>query len=318
MKTYKILALNLFAIVFVSANAAETDTFTNRNEPLEDSAIIISKKANEYLKISIVEANKTGSCVEANLYKEMRKYFNNHISGQLAKEIINGTEVPKRKVVIENSVYRDWTAWDGMGMGFSTVRKSGLTISPVIRVGNTQIGTDKFEHFFGQGFGYFSSNFLKNKGVEKTVKLGIAKEKIVLGGNKFGNGVFSYGDLSANFNGMRFWNHILQLREDPIGADHNLGPYVICDSKQWVQVKEIDFRDYIDDSMDEAINCSKFPAKKTAEKFLGEVHKLGLSCPVDIKRLEELHTKYKTDAKWIINTEGTGVISYFKEFKNKK
>lgn len=318
MKSYQLLALSLAAMILGSANGAETDTFTNRNEPLVDSVAIINQKANQYLKTSIAIANKDGSCVEKNLYKEMRKFFNNHISGELAKEIIHNDEIPKRKVIIDNSVYRDWTAWDGMGMGFSAVKESGLTISSVIKVGDVQIGTDKFEHFFGQGFGYFSNNFLKNKGITKTVKIGITKEKIILGGNKFGNGVFSYGDLAANFNGMRFWNHILQLREDPIGTEFNIGPYVICDSNQWVQIKEIDFRDYMDDSMDEAINCSKFPSKKTAEKFLNEVHKLGLNCPIDIKRLEDLHAKYKSDAKWIINSEGTGVIDYFGEFKNKK
>ena len=52
----------------------------------------------------------------------------------------------------------------------------------------------------------------------------------------YGTGVMSYGDLAANFNGMRFWNHILGKRKDILNQD--LGPYVKCKDRKWVVNKK--------------------------------------------------------------------------------
>ncbi len=298
------------------ALGAETDTFSKRSEPLADSSEIINARANKYIQDSIKALNgQDHYCSEDLLYTELRKYFSNHTTGRLAIEIIEDDAIPKRMVILGESVYRSWRPWDGLGMGLTLAKRSGMTVSSVVKVGTKLIGTDKFEHFFGQGFYYFTDGYLKGKGEISALKKGILKEKTILGGNKFGNGVFSYGDLAANFNGMRFWNHLLQSREDVLGRDYNLGPYIACENHKWVQVKKIDFRDYIDSSMDEAINCSKFPAKATVERFVHEVNDLGMNCPVDPQKVEELSAKYGKMAKWIINKDGPGVINYFGEFK---
>jgi hypothetical protein len=117
---------------------------------------------------------------------------------------------------------------------------------------------------------------------------------------------------------MRFWNHILQKHEDILGVEYNLGPYIDCEENIWLKKKQIDFRDYMDSAMDESINCSKFPTQSTANKFTKEVHRLGLTCPIDPKKIDELNLKYGKSSKWIINKEGTGVLKYFSEFKHKE
>lgn len=313
--------LLVLALIALTQNswASETDGFTRRYEPLADSSPMINARANKYVAQSLnVLNNQAQGCQEEALYKELRLYFANHMKGQLVKDILNDESIPKRLITLNDSVYRDWTPWDGLGMGLTFVARSGITISPVIHFGNEIIGADKFEHFFGQGFAYFTANYTKEKGNTKAVKTGIFKEKIFLGGNKIGNGVFSYGDLSANFNGMRFWNHILQKNDDVLGADHNLGPYITCENEKWVQVKEIDFKDYMDSSMDESVNCSKFPTQLTADRFIDQVQRLGMDCPIDPKKVDELTVKYGKLSKWIINKEGTGALKYFGEFKHKK
>jgi len=312
--------IGLFAVVAaLSVVASETDGFTNRQASLEDSSAIINEMANNYVAKSLSDLNQAeASCNEESLYIELRKYFSNHMKGQLVKDILNNVEIPKRPVVMSDSVYSGWTAWDGLGMGVTFIARTGITMSPVLNFNNVFIGADKFEHFFGQGFAYFTANYLKEKGTSKAIKGGVFREKIFLGGNKFGNGVFSYGDLSANFNGMRFWNHILQKHDDVMGADHNLGPYIECEKNKWIQVKKIDFTDYVDSSMDESINCSKFPSGSTVEKFKKTVAEIGLTCPVDKVKLEEMVVKYGPMSKWIINQNGNDVVHYFGEFKNKK
>lgn len=302
-----------------SVIASETDAYTKRFSPVEDSSPAINTLANKYVIQALADVNKTqASCNEEALYGELRKYFANHMKGILVKDILHDSSIPKRTVVMADSVYSDWSAWDGLGMGITFIARTGITMSPVLNFNNVLIGADKFEHFFGQGFAYFTSNYLKSKGTEKAIKGGIFREKIFLGGNKIGNGVFSYGDLSANFNGMRFWNHVLQKHDDVMGAEHNLGPYIECDNNKWVQVKKIDFTDYIDASMDESINCSKFPSGSTVKKFKTTVEEMGMPCPVDPGKLEEMTVKYGPLSKWIINRDGNQVLRYFGEFKNKK
>lgn len=319
MKKYQFFISIVIGISSQLSIGAETDTFSKRNEPLADSSEIINKRANQYIQNSIKALNvQDHYCSEDMLYKELRKYFNNHLKGKLAIDIIEDNAIPRRMVILGESVYRSWRPWDGLGMGLTLAKRSGMTVSSVLKIGNELVGADKFEHFFGQGFYYFNDGYLEGKGAIRAIKKGISKEKTILGGNKIGNGVFSYGDLAANFNGMRFWNHVLQLREDVLGSGYNLGPYIECERQKWVQVKELDFRDYMDSSMDEAINCSKFPAKATSERFIREVNDLGIKCPVDQKKVEELSAKYGNMSKWIINKDGPVVIDYFGEFKNKK
>lgn len=316
----------LFTSIIVCASAlsfaAEVDQFTRRNEYLADSSIIINQKANDQVQMAINNLNAKGSCNEAELYKELRKYFANHSKGELTKFILHSGEIKLRTMKIQDSIFKQWKMTDGYLLGKPSANSSALALSPLVRMGDTVIGVDKFEHMFGRGFSYFTKHYLKGKTVDKAIKSGVFGEKTLYGGNKIATGVFSYADLSANFNGMRFWNHILQKSEDVIGDD--FGPYIKCNDQKWEQVKEIDFTHYIDSSMDEAINCSKFPTKKTAQKYKDEVKKTiereGLSntatgCPLVNVQNEGFTSKYKNISKWIINQEEDRTVSYFNELK---
>ena len=70
--------------------------------------------------------------------------------------------MPKRHISLKDSVYRDWTFWDGLGMGFHFLSTKAVTMSDVMKVGDHEIGVDKLEHMFGQGFSYFKKNYLLN------------------------------------------------------------------------------------------------------------------------------------------------------------
>ena len=301
----------IWSLFQVPLKAAEVDQFTRRDEFLADSADLINSKANLAILKSIEAVNLKGKgCREKTLYKELNNYFSNHLRGKLIKDILKNDEISKRHIMLKDSIYQDWTFWDGIGMGFTLISKKGITMSDVIKMGDQEIGVDKLEHMFGQGYSYFKKNYLREKGEISAVKQGIFLEKYLLGGQKMGNGVFSYGDLGANFNGMRFWNHMLQLRDDVLGADFNIGPYIVCENNKWVKVKDLDFKNYIDDSYNETINCSKFPSEKTVDKFKDRLQLMGTSCPVDQKRLDDIIVKYRQMSQWIINPDGPQKIKY--------
>jgi hypothetical protein len=316
-KTLSLLALSF--IFFNTSNASEADTFTRRNEALDDAAEIINLKTNKAIQESLQLANaKNNGCAEKDLYKDMRVYFNNHMKGKLTIDLMNNPDVPKREIGLAKSVYGNWSPWDGLGLGLGIMKKTKATLSDIVRVGDQLVGLDKFEHMFGQGFMYFDDNYLQEKGAVYSARMGAFREKTILGGNKFANGVFAYGDLAANFNGMRMWNHMLQKRDDVLGVEHNIGPYISCVDNKWEQVKEIDMRSYIDDSMDETINCSKFTSESTVKKFKKNIEVRGFSgCPIDQQRLNDLVVKYGAMSKWMLNKKGSGVVKYFSEFKDK-
>ncbi len=318
MKATSFFIIMAFSINTISAFSAEVDQYTLRHLEMKDSSELLNKKANAALKIALVNANnKAKGCSEKILYKELRSYFSNHVQGKLTKDILADENIVKRYINLNESVYQDWTIWDGLGMGSKFLSKKAVTMSGEMRVGNQYVGVDKLEHMWGQGYSYFEQNYLNEKGEIKAVKTGVAKEKIYLGGNKLGNGVFSYGDLSANFNGMRFWNHMLLKNDDVLGADMNLGPYIICANDKWVHAADIDFRNYIDDSMNESINCSKFPSQHTADKFEDRLRIMGTSCPVNVQKRDDMIGKYRQMAKWMVNKDGVGKVKYTGEFKNK-
>lgn len=304
--------------------AAEADNFTARLLPLVDASEQVNALSNKYLKAAINNLASAG-CNEDALYTELRKVFANHSKGELTKDILYKSAVPIYSLPIKKSVYENWEIPDGYLLGKKSAATSPLALSPLIKIGDQAIGVDKFEHMFGMGFDYFTKHYQKGTKVKLVLNYGGAMEKTILGGNVFATGVFSYGDLSANFNGMRFWNHMLQKEDDILGADQNLGPYVVCQDKKWVvnEKNPIDFRNYIDASMDESINCSKFAGTKAIKKFKASVIRRGFvdsqgkaACPVEPEKLVEMKEKYKKSGvvKQIINSDGLGRVNYVKEF----
>lgn len=331
------IALAFTCILSLCATAAEVDQFTRRFEALDDISVLVNKRANLYLEKAVHSANAKGSCQEKDLYKEMTAYFSNHLKGQLIKDLVHEEGIARHVVALEDSIYSDWTILNGSLMSMTGLANRLEVMSPEIKIGNIRVGTDKFEHMFGQGLSYFTSHYLKGKSLEKTLKKGVFKEKFILGGLFFQTGVFSYADFSANFNGMRFWNHILQLRDDVLGRQQNIGPYVECVNGEFEVVKSnpIDFTKYIDPSMDEAINCSKFATKRGQKIFDRALKKLANKdaryagiCPVDSGLNAEMYDKYNVPLEtgksekvkdyishWIINPTGSGSVRYTGEFK---
>lgn len=297
---------------------------------IADATLEINERANQYLELAVSKSNELGGCDQEVLYKELRKYFANHSQGELGADLLEDKDIPRTIVPLIDSVYQDWSILNGLLLGLPSAKKSPLALGPILKMGDVVVGTDKFEHMFGMGFQYFTSHYLKGKELHKVLKRGIALEKTALGGNIFATGVFSYGDLAANFNGMRFWNHMLLTNDDVLGAAYNLGPYIRCEGNQYVVNAPIDFRNYMDLSMDESINCSKFATRKGLSKFRARMNeresnslKNESTCMTsnDYKRLKSKYNvvikadkKKRTIGHWILNTEGHGKVSYLNEF----
>lgn len=333
----KTLIALMFAVSCQAAYAAEADHFTLEDGRVADVTGEVNKLANEGLEAAIYDLNGAGTCddtkaSEEALYDRLTDVFSNHKKGQLVQAIIEG-DVPRTVIPLKESIYSEWSIWNGFLLGRRGAAKSPLALFPLIKIGDTIVGVDKLEHMFGMGQRYFKGHYLEGKPLVSVLKNGIFKEKTFLGGNMLATGVFSYADLAANFNGMRFWNHMLQRRDDVLGAQHNVGPYLACQGGKWVKNAErpIDFRAYVDVTMQESMNCSKFATSGGVQKFqaaLAELqdrdHNRTFSCPLNPGKLAEAAKKYEVEIAgdsggskvdhWVINRDGNQKVSYFNEF----
>lgn len=306
-----LLSLILTLFFALDAWAAEVDQFTYREHELKDSALVINKMANKALKIAIMKANEKGTCSEEKLFKELRQEFNNSLIGDFPKKVLRSPEVDRSKISLKKSIFRDWKPWDGLLLGSSSIVNNPLTLTEVIRIGDIFLGVDKLEHLFGQGHLYYKRMYKEKMPLNQILKKGMKKEKFILGGVFYVNGVHSYGDLVANFNGIRFWNQMLKkypslLEEDELAE---VSPYIICKGNQWQAQEPIDLRDYFDEGVDETINCSKYGTKSGVRKMKNSLKRLGLVCPMDKELNKALYHKYRPYSSYLINQNGIEKIN---------
>ena len=295
----------IFISLFLSPLfASEVDSFHHRFDSLKDATDSINQYSNDLFdKVLEKSNNSENRCDENKLYKNLRKEFHNILSGSFNKYISNSIDIERIRIKTANSIYGDFTARDSVVLGFYSKYITD-PLATAINIHGHFVGTDKFEHFAGTGFVYFKNHYLHNKSIEETLNIGERAENGILGA--YTTGVISYGDMSAEFNGMRFWNHILAKNPDILSV--NLGPYVECKNNQWIKVKPIDFSQYVDDAWDEGINCSKLRTKKMLEKVKASIMNLEeetgrvYTCPMDNDASLKSIIKYGPYANKIINT----------------
>lgn len=326
----KMLLCFLLSLFHLNLFAAEADHYSRPSKELAeltDAGPQVTRTAAQFLKAKLDEINQRASCEgmeEKELYLKLQDVFANHSKGTLVKDILYTEKYPLIKIPLNESIYGEWSVLNGFLLGRKKAAESPLALAPLMRINNVVIGTDKLEHLFGMGFQYFDRFYLQGKKMKRVLGRGIFYEKTILGGNVLATGVFAYADLAANFNGMRFWNHMLQKRDDVLGPEYNVGPYVACQNGKWEQVKDIDFSVYFDHSSDESINCSKFATRKGLKKYQDYLTNLETTCPRRPEILEDLLKKYDVatpgDKKarplshWILNLEGNGKVNYVNEF----
>jgi hypothetical protein len=297
----------LFALGSMAARSSEIDSFSQRYQPLRDATRIVEAQTRIFWDQALAEANDTRSgCNEDRLYKSLRKRFGNHLFGEMSKWLAKSRDLPARAVAPDNSIYRGLSL--GESIVLSSFRKQGN--GRVIRMGEHEIGADKFEHFWGSGFAYFRKGFLRRE-IPSIVPALLHGQKME--GGLFGatmTGVYSFGDLSANFNGMRFWNHVLGRYTDPLGSSQNLGPYVACREGRWTTLEYPRWSKYIDASWDEGINCSAFRTNSMKEKVEAHLDALAqetgerFRCPMTRKFNRQLWRKYGELSHQLLNHDG--------------
>lgn len=129
-----------------------------------------------------------------------------------------------------------------------------MPLSPTIRIGEVRFGLDKFGHLFGFGRRYYkrfvrlrSGGLPVARAVEAVVRRGLYQELTIVGG--LADGVFSYSDLEANFQGMELARHFCEGER----------PYISRSRGRWKVERRLDLRRYVTPSFDESYYNNHYP-----------------------------------------------------------
>jgi len=139
-----------------------------------------------------------------------------------------------------------------------------IGLAPTINMYNHYFGMDKLGHFFMQGHTYYTLyNFWidHGKSAEQAhaaiVLYGQILEQTYLG--TMINGVYSNGDLAANYSGWKFYmnlGHSIKI------GDKTLPPLLILNGNKWEIAKHVDkynfLKTYLTDNLNEAWNPSRY------------------------------------------------------------
>ena len=299
--------------------AAEVDHYSAYRASgfLGDSRELLNRSFNDRIA-STLEKLPSG-CNEKLLYRKLRKNLKGKLRARswLRRDVFRNDQVDKQSHSFKGTIYRDFVPVKFIRFIGRPINLISPSFGDILLVGDVRLGVDKIGHFLGRdGYKMFKKYHVEEWPLRKSLRIGWKGEHGFWGGKT--TRVISYADMLANFNGMRFWNHILQRREDVLGQ--NLGPYLECQGDRWVQVKEMDWSDYVDHGFDESINCSRFAKEKNLHKVQKGIRaalnaqNLGseTTCPlldisgghVSQQDLDELEDKYRDLAPYFLNFRG--------------
>lgn len=289
----------LFAVLVFSilpAYASEVDSYTFTGFIREDAVSEINREINELMGIAIREANQENIEDPEDLYEVIHKILGGFIITRLEEILEQRDDGRIVRVDIRDSVYSDlWSFW-------APSLLLSQKIGGVFKAGGYIIGTDKLGHFVSQGYTYFKICCLKGEGLEKAFLYGINSELTYFG--FAATGIFSYGDLVANFQGMRFWNDILGKRPDILGQRQK--PYIQRQNGFWVLLNPVDIRRYFDAGWDERINRNVFRNPMIQDEVNSKIVHAAASLPALNRdtiedRLIALENRYKEYSMYLLN-----------------
>ncbi|MBF0314327.1 MAG: hypothetical protein HQK50_07100 [Oligoflexia bacterium] len=302
-----VILINLVNL-FSGLIASETDPWTGREKLLQNQAaskellLKMDDITNTWLEEGILQANRKGGkhhpCSKHRLYHSVYKKMTTFIFAHLEKKLNLDKEFEAYRVDQKrrDAVFKNLTFKESFPFYISA---HGLGAS--ININNNIIGSDKVGHFFAQGYTYFKKAYLNKNthGIQDALDYGHTSEKYYFGLQT--TGIYSYGDLASNYDGMRFWKKLIGIRTTTGDNTIDEQPYVICKNGKWQANPQVKFSwgDYVNPAWDEAINCSSLRNPWMDEKVYFEMQekakaqgKDGYSCPLSVDACQSIVKEY--------------------------
>lgn len=286
--------LLFIALLPVLSFASEGDAFTAQLYKYEEMGPSLSLEVNNRLSAALDKANKSNhGCNPEVALKAIKKELLRPVVGVFEYWSSHTDKVKGHYVDYANSIYRDlgWKENFPIHLG-----KFGM--ATFFKINGTLVASDKFGHFFDEGHTYYKMVVEEGKSLEEAMEKGVALEEGIYGYKR--SKVFSYGDLSANHKGYEFWTSVIH--------DKNNNNYVACGKDGKFKLnRKFSFAEYVDDSWDESINCSKYANDFVTYRVNHRIAELEskfnrkLSCVSHIAKCEKLAEKYQDQKEYLIN-----------------
>jgi hypothetical protein len=277
----------------LALHGAEVDSLTARYSLRRDALDRINRIMNERLAQGVAAANeKEEGCDADTLYTELKDAVGQSfflVGHRIAQQLNEDELIARDHTPLARSVYQDLAFLTGISMYFADLMST-------VRVAGHEVGLDKFGHFFSEGWSYFELAYLDDEGIAAAMDWGEGTERTYYGW--ITTGIYSYADLTANFNGMRFWRRVLGNGEDPVAPEHASDAYVACQEGRWTLQQRLDLGEYIDGAWDEGNNCAEFSTGENEARFQARVSRLEarylhrFTCPVSPPHCQATRQKY--------------------------
>lgn len=268
MRRYLPILLCLLVMPIRQAAASDGDSLTQRQQILSpchpDATNVLDCMINKNFELALKKVNRKRNPSRTDLERALldrvgdKKILCVTIPiGPLEKPIdegltedyrVNGKRVriPSMTIDRSKSIYRDAKLCDSPGIV--------IGMASHFKVGDIVVGSDKLTHFFAQGYEYIEVQ--RKRGPRAAVMHGISTENGSYGLK--GNGIYSYGDLAANYCGLLFWNNL---------THPTAGHFTKCKGK-WVQRRRFSWRCHINPAWDEGINPPCGPAANKTQPYI--------------------------------------------------
>ena len=250
----KLILLTLIVLSILAAShmafATETDQFTTPRVPIYDIGSMLSRKV-----VEIIESDRTGEDPE----RVLSEWVGHDIVASRLVRWVKGIRVADGPVRFKprafESIYR---------AALSPAPTSFLFDSPTVHVHGYYLGTDKLDHFFQQGHQYFQLVIKKEAegadaagAIAAAVAHGVKQEHNYYG--TLASGVYSNGDLAANYAGMKFY---LNLRH-PVRIGDRVWPPLLERSREGWRLRpginpDRVLEPFFSNHLDESLNPSRY------------------------------------------------------------
>lgn len=288
--------LRFLLLVIVSfAHVSEIDSFSTRDPSLRDATDELNTLMRGYLLASIKEANRWGYCDP----EAFRKDLHNRIGGifwtTIEDDINQSTTIDKRKVSRSHSVYQDVSFFHAPALFIAD-------FGPILRIGDSFIGSDKLGHFITTGYLYYQK--MRKGGIKLDVlAIGEKEERSYFGLET--TGIYSKADIAANWQGFdEFWRVLIEPDEDA---------FVGCKDGVYTLLRYFDWSKHANPAWDEGINCNEYKNEEMTKaidnriKLLEKQYNTNLSCPIETNKCQDIIKRFGDVAPLVISEKCFGV-----------
>ncbi|MAW07663.1 MAG: hypothetical protein CME61_05205 [Halobacteriovoraceae bacterium] len=247
--------------MFFSFNvfSLETDNFLSWGIELKDSTSDLNDYINKHIQNSLDQINEKKKSLKCDrVRKKVILDFRGFITHPMERWVEETLGDEKVFPSQENISDREYFMMSVYGTKKFDVSKY-FSLSRTININGIYFGTDKLSHWMSTGERYFRvyKKALRkfndqDKAFKEAINYGIFLDRFILGG--ISSGVFSFGDLEANFQGLLF-----NLSFCESGEKNNL---IVNVEGKWVMQHQLDIRDYVNPNFDETFNPSLYSTLK--------------------------------------------------------